>query len=126
MQLLQNKLRRTSSVLDSCLDIAREVKNHAMRLTDLGIAKLDKENYSEIEVYVNQLMQHRRSIRRIIKQSKGAKCLVCSLFSCTVNTLRVYPDSSQLIACCVCSCLGFSSFETIRSYEKAVKLWEPL
>lgn len=76
LQLLRQKLLRTASVLDACLDVTSGCADHCIRLTNMKLVDSSGRGLSEIEYYKRQLLQHRRTIGRITQQAAGAGRLV--------------------------------------------------
>ena len=76
LQLLRQKLLRTSSVLDSSLDVAKGCANHCLDLVGLKIVASSTQAVAEIENHIEQLKRYRQMIDRIIQQSAGTNHLV--------------------------------------------------
>lgn len=76
LQLLQKKLLRTSSVLDSCLDVLKGCETHCRKLVTLNVASSGEQYLVEIMVYKKQIQGHRRELHRITQQSFGTSKLV--------------------------------------------------
>lgn len=81
LQLLRQKLLRTSSVLDACLDVISGCADHYIRLTNMKLVDSSGRGLSEIEYYKRQLLQHRHTIGRITQQSAETGRLVSDLSS---------------------------------------------
>ena len=76
LQLLRQKLLRTSSVLDACLDVISGCADHYIRLINMKLVNSSECQLSEIEYYKSQLLQYRHAIDRIIQQAAEAGHLV--------------------------------------------------
>jgi hypothetical protein len=81
LQLLKQKLLRTSSVLDACLDVASGCANHCIWLTDMKLVDSSGRELSEVEYYKRQLTQHRHTIGRFTQQAAEAGHLVSDISS---------------------------------------------
>jgi hypothetical protein len=76
LQLLRQKLLRTSAVLVSCLEVIRGCKLHYRKLVTLNVVDEDEQLLAEIEVYIRQIQHHRVDISRILEYSSGTSKLV--------------------------------------------------
>lgn len=81
LQLLHQKLLRTSVILDSCLDTMRACENHFAHLTSLKREPVFEEGIAEVKAYASQIEHCRRTISRILQQSLGTNHLVCPLIT---------------------------------------------
>lgn len=81
LQLLRQKLHRTSSVLDACLDVANGCADHCTLLTNMKLVDFSGRMLSELEYYKRQLIRHRHTISRISQQAAEAGHLVSHLSS---------------------------------------------
>ncbi|CAF9914376.1 MAG: hypothetical protein HETSPECPRED_001965 [Heterodermia speciosa] len=75
LQLLQQKLERTSKVLEANLAVARGCATNLARLTSPCTAKVEALNMADAENSIEQLQSNIRRIRSIIKQSDGISSL---------------------------------------------------
>lgn len=96
LQLLRQKLLRTSSVLDACLDVTSGCADHCIRLTNMKLADPSGRGLSEIVYYKRQLLQHRQTIGRITQQAAEAGRLVSDLFSAFFTPFVISFDNKCL------------------------------
>ena len=78
LQLLRQKLLRTSSTLDACLDTAQGCAEHCRSLVGLDLTTLGEQAIAEIAAHTRQIEGYQRSVRQIIEQSLGTSKLVSS------------------------------------------------
>lgn len=76
LQLLRQKLLRTSTVLDSCLEVVKGCEIHCRKLISLNITATGEQSLAEIDVYAKQMQGHRLELHRIIQYSLGTSKLV--------------------------------------------------
>jgi hypothetical protein len=76
LQLLRQKLLRTSTVLDSCLEVVKGCEIHCRRLIASGMTAGGEQSLAELEVYKMQMQGHRLDLHRILQYSLGTSKLV--------------------------------------------------
>ena len=67
LQLFRQKLLRTSTVLDSCLDVVEGCEAHCRRLISAKITDIGEHCLTEITIYTRQIHYHRRELHGIIQ-----------------------------------------------------------
>lgn len=76
LQLFRQKLLRTSTVLDSCLNVVQDCEAHCRKLIASKVTDIGEHCLTEITIYTRQIHYHRRELRRIIQYSSGTSKLV--------------------------------------------------
>ena len=76
LQLFRQKLLRTSTVLDSCLDVIKGCEAHCRRLINVKSTDIGEHCLTEITIYTRQINHQSRELHRIIQYSSGTSKLV--------------------------------------------------
>ena len=98
LQLFRQKLLRTSTVLDSCLDVIKGCEAHCRRLISANRTDIGEHCLTEITIYSRQLPYHRRDLHRIIQYSSGTSKLVCSVHIFAAFDISKFVTDSRTIS----------------------------
>ncbi|PMD19759.1 hypothetical protein NA56DRAFT_705470 [Hyaloscypha hepaticicola] len=85
LQLLRQKLLRTSVVLVSCLEVVKGCRLHYRKLVTLKVIDEDEQLLTEIEVYIKQIQRHSIDINRILEYSLGTSQLLSKILDIRDN-----------------------------------------
>jgi hypothetical protein len=115
---LRQKLLRTSTVLESCLDVSRGCGNYFRRLEKLKVIASSQAGIAEIEVYISQLKGHCRTIKSIIQQSTGTWHLVRLSF---LKLLILHTETNDSRALQLLKIQEFRSEQALRENNDAIR-----
>ena len=76
LHLLQNKLLKTASAVDLCLDVLRGCKQHYQELATFGIFCPSVDILSNLKTHKCNFIAIRRNLDRILERSHGISSLV--------------------------------------------------
>lgn len=96
LQLLRQKLLRTASILEACLDVTSGCADHCIRLTSMNFVDSSDRVLSEIEYYKRQLLQHRHTVGRITQQAAEAGRLVSDSSSTFLTSYLISFNNERL------------------------------
>lgn len=76
LQRLRHKVLETSSILESCLDIAMRLKEYCSSLKNPKCSESNNHIMISIEVYAANIRVYRRNIANIVQSMQGTFDLV--------------------------------------------------